>query len=276
MLIITVEGNLAPDVFNTNFRSMSSFAKAQKNMGRGLHRERSQPEERRHLGRLQKKVDYKKRSADFHKKVDRLRRLKQHAANKNPDEFYHKMISTKLRDGVHVNDQTVDTSTPEQDLIEKSQSHSYVVSKLTSESRKIDRLKNQLQFLDNDLTSGSLRPLSKHIVFVEDNEAVEEFEATSYFNTAERLIGRSFNRPKLDQLKSLVFDQASTTSVSQKMKSYRELEGRISRKKKLAVMESKMQQKKNLCDKYNRPIAKLAPETVNSAAVYKWSYKRRK
>merc|ERR1712226_144997 len=252
--------------------NMSSFAKAQKNMGRGLHRERDQPEERKHLGRLMKKIDYKKRSADFHKKVDRLRRLKQHAANKNPDEFYHKMVSVKLKNGLHVNDKTTDIATPEQGLIEKSQSHSYIVSKLTSESRKVDRLKNQLQFLND----GSEMKQCQHIVFVDNEKDIDNFDAASYFKTDEKLVSRTFNRPKVNQLKKLKFDATTPASVSERMKSYRELDNRMARKKKLSVMGSKMQQKKNLCDSYNRPIAKLASETADAPAVYKWSYKRRK
>ena len=253
---------------------MSSFAKAQKNMGRGSYRERSQPDARKHLGRLQKKVDYKKRSADYHSKSDKLKRLQQHAANKNPDEFYHKMISTKLKNGVHIKHISEDASTPEQDLIEKSQSHNYVVGKLTTESRKIDRLKNQLHFLNED--PEEIASHSKHIVFVDDEEQLSNFDAASYFNTAEELVGRKYNRPKLTQLKKFEFEKPRNSNVSEKMKKYQELQGRLARRQKLAVMESKMQQKKNLCDRYNKPIAKLAPETENTAAVYKWSYKRRK
>ncbi|EHA54433.1 hypothetical protein MCOR27_008952 [Pyricularia oryzae] len=57
------------------------------------HKERAQPLERKHLGLLEKHKDYSLRAKDFNKKKAYLKTLRQKAAERNEDEFYHKMLS---------------------------------------------------------------------------------------------------------------------------------------------------------------------------------------
>ncbi|KAG9249341.1 putative U3 small nucleolar RNA-associated protein 11 [Calycina marina] len=70
---------------------MSSMRNA---IQRRNHRERGQPEERAKWGLLEKHKDYSARARDFNVKKAKLKALKQKAAEKNPDEFYHGMLST--------------------------------------------------------------------------------------------------------------------------------------------------------------------------------------
>ena len=60
---------------------------------RKTHKERAQPSFRARYGLLEKKKDYKLRAIDYHRKEDKLKKLKTAAALKNPDEFYFKMIN---------------------------------------------------------------------------------------------------------------------------------------------------------------------------------------
>jgi U3 small nucleolar RNA-associated protein 11 len=74
------------------------MASAWKNaVQRREHRERPQPEERKHLGLLEKHKDYVKRARSFHRKQDRLTALKRRAEMKNTDEFYHKMHKLRTK-----------------------------------------------------------------------------------------------------------------------------------------------------------------------------------
>jgi U3 small nucleolar RNA-associated protein 11 len=60
------------------------------------YRERSQLENRKRLGLLEKKQDYKIRSDDFHKKEKRFKKIKEQIRTKNPEEFYFKMANSKM------------------------------------------------------------------------------------------------------------------------------------------------------------------------------------
>ncbi|KAK1861319.1 hypothetical protein I4F81_003903 [Pyropia yezoensis] len=59
------------------------------------HKERSQPAARaRKWSLLEKKKDYTLRARDYHSKQARLAVLRDKAAARNPDEFYHRMART--------------------------------------------------------------------------------------------------------------------------------------------------------------------------------------
>lgn len=76
------------------------FNKAHK-LAQRLHRERRQPEARKKLGYLEKKKDYKKRAQDHHAKAERIKKLKNKAQQRNPNEFHFHMINARVVDGVH-------------------------------------------------------------------------------------------------------------------------------------------------------------------------------
>ncbi|EDO03438.1 hypothetical protein SS1G_05919 [Sclerotinia sclerotiorum 1980 UF-70] len=70
--------------------------KASKSVRDGrTYKERSQPEERKRWGLLEKHKDYSARARDFNKKKAKLKALKQKVLEKNPDEFYFGMVNKK-------------------------------------------------------------------------------------------------------------------------------------------------------------------------------------
>jgi hypothetical protein len=72
------------------------------------HKERSQLSHRQRFGILEKHKDYVLRARDYHSKQDRIKRLRQKAAERNKDEFYFGMnrertqvyASSPLRQGI--------------------------------------------------------------------------------------------------------------------------------------------------------------------------------
>lgn len=66
------------------------------------HRERAQPTERQKWGILEKPKDYKLRAADHKLKRRKLKALQQKAAERNEDEFYFGMMSSKSQGGIKV------------------------------------------------------------------------------------------------------------------------------------------------------------------------------
>ena len=57
------------------------------------------------MGFLEKKKDYKKRALDHQRKEAKMKSLRKKAKERNPDEFYFKMVNTHLEDGEHVEEE---------------------------------------------------------------------------------------------------------------------------------------------------------------------------
>jgi len=203
---------------------MSSLRNAVKRI---THKERAQPQSRKHLGLLEKKGDYQQRSRDYHVKSDRLKSMRSKVANRNPDEYYHGMHNSKVdgpsgRDtGRHVKTDAGRVKEmekrglgPDAVRIMKDQDLAYIHMRRIMDDRKIDKLQASLHYLendgggggggDNDTTdpssslSANVKRLRKHTVFIEGGkEAVNNFNVAKHFNTLPELAGRAFNRPRV-------------------------------------------------------------------------------
>ena len=79
---------------------MSTWNALDKVIPKRKYRERSQPLNRQKRGLLEKKKDYKVRAEDYHRKEKKIQKLMTKARLRNPDEFYFKMVNTKME--VHI------------------------------------------------------------------------------------------------------------------------------------------------------------------------------
>ncbi|XP_075706643.1 putative U3 small nucleolar RNA-associated protein 11 [Rhinoderma darwinii] len=249
----------------------AAFRKALKSRQKN-HKERSQPGFRKNLGLLEKKKDYKQRADDYGKKRKYLNALRKKALEKNPDEFYFKMTSTKLQDGVHLEKQKPEEVTEEQLKIMRTQDIKYVEMKRVSEAKKIERLKSELHLLDAED-----KPKNTHTFFCETKKDVRNFDLAERLNTAPELVDRVYNRPTLETLHKQRVKGPTNMKVLKKLAKQRRqqydiLNQRIEREKKMFVITQKIQTRKDLMDK--REKVKVKKETVDSPAIYKFKKQR--
>lgn len=240
------------------------------------HRERSQPAARAKFGYLEKKKDYKERADDYHRKQNTIKALKRKALDKNPDEFYFNMVKTQKVDGVHEEREDAEPEvTDTQKKMMFSQDLRYVNMKRTAEQRKIEKLKASLHLLDSED-----KPQNKHIIFVDSEKDVKNFDAAKHFNTHPSLVGRTYNRPTLDMLQKKEMPGPTDPTemeelAKEKEKKYKELTKRIEREKELGIIAEKLDMKKHLMAKKEKK-KKVADETKSSAAQYRWCMVRKR
>ncbi|KAI0257151.1 u3 small nucleolar RNA-associated protein 11 [Lactifluus subvellereus] len=176
------------------------------------HKERSQLSHRQRFGILEKHKDYVLRARDYHSKQDRIKRLRQKAADRNKDEFYFGMNRQRTEGGVHVQDRGNASLPVDMVKILKTQDENYVRTMRAAGLKKIEKLRDQLTALadlltvheadDSDDDTGldeeeleilmeagiiarpfnarkrrSSRPPAKHIVFVENDEEARQYAA---------------------------------------------------------------------------------------------------
>lgn len=288
---------------------MSSLRNAVKRI---THKERGQPQNRKHLGHLEKKVDYKVRAKDYHRKEDKLNAMRTSAAMRNPDEFYFGMHNAEVRDGTHRKTQMAKQKEFEEKVgldtvrIMKNQDLSYIRMQKQQDSKKKERIQASLHFLSEERAAGAraskLKLSRQHTVFVESREDAEKFSVAEHFDTLPELAGRAFNRPRLSQLApannsdedanadlSIPRDSKPPTALpnatdrKQARKAarkiakaqasmYRELEARSERIRAMELAEAHLITEKLVASKGRKRKIKEAED--GKPAQYKWRRKR--
>lgn len=253
---------------------MSSWKKASKTYQK-THRERQQPEARKQLGLLEKKKDYKLRAQDRAEKQETIKLLRKRALNKNPDEFYHHMINSKIQSDEHHEKDKDEDLTLDQIKLMETQDKKYISMKRTIEANKIKRLQAHLH-----MTDVADRTKNKHVFFVDDAEEMKNFNLAERLNTHPALLSRKSNRIKLDDLDkmNLDIDEATIKKLNEEReKSYKELDKRIARERELAKIQRKMELK-NVSRKQRRTLKSkdLLEVTKSSNPIFKFKYERKK
>ena len=237
------------------------------------HRERSQLNDRKRLGLLEKHKDYQKRSQDYHKKQTTLKYLKAKAKQRNPDEYYHAMNKTRLgSDGLLIksrysNDQSSSLTNDQVKLL-KTQDVNYIRTLRLNEVAKINKLKNQLKFESK----------GNHKVFVDSKDELDSFDPLKFFNTTKDLLDRKENRLSLDQLSSLdsqeiirdpLLDLKKRQRISLKLAN--NIKRHIQRSNELLSLENKMNYNNELLK--NGPRKKIVKDGVRT---FKWKKQRKR
>nr|CAB3267226.1 probable U3 small nucleolar RNA-associated protein 11 [Phallusia mammillata] len=219
-----------------------SFIKAQKARQKP-HRERAQPSERESLGLLEKKKDYKKRAINYHNKEKKLKALRKKAQEKNPDEFYFKMVHKKLNDGLHWIDveRPEDTMTGAQKALLETQDMNYINWKLNIEKQKVAKLQKQI------IPDANAFPKKKHIIFVDKEK---------------------------DKPKHLINEQKLKLNDNESVK--RELMKRTRRVKELEAVSEKMFVRRIVSQDKTNDRTLVKKEDMSSGAIYKWKPMRKR
>ena len=160
--------------------------------------------------------------------------------------------------------------TPEQVKLLQTRDLNYVVHKRTAEKNKIERLKSGLHLLD------SSSPSNKHTFFVDSDREKREFDLAKRLGTHPGLVGRAYNRPRLEDLGKAGSLEGLEEAAGQAKVAYKELGQRIERERKLGVMQGKMEARRHLQNKKLKPSKVVKPETKDSAPILRWPTERKR
>ncbi|KAJ1894171.1 hypothetical protein LPJ66_005342 [Kickxella alabastrina] len=247
--------------------SMKKFAP------RREHKERGQIASRQKLGHLEKHKDYVLRARDYSDKQKQLKRLRERAAARNPDEFYFNMERSQMKNGQHIEERN-EVITPEMQRLMDTQDITYVRMQRDINRHKIERLQSEMHIVD---TTKNVHLGPRHTVFVDNEEEVRTFDAAKHFDTLPEFMNRKFNRPTLSVLEETDIARPSNkdlrAAASAREAKLRELKERLSREDHLKRTESEMAIRKALREKGKKK--KVGTDRLG-LAVYKWRAERKK
>eukprot|EP00331_Platyophrya_macrostoma_P013775 CAMPEP_0176418856 /NCGR_PEP_ID=MMETSP0127-20121128/7716_1 /TAXON_ID=938130 /ORGANISM="Platyophrya macrostoma, Strain WH" /LENGTH=252 /DNA_ID=CAMNT_0017799253 /DNA_START=25 /DNA_END=783 /DNA_ORIENTATION=+ len=237
---------------------MSTLASFKRAIPIRKYRERGQLERRKHLGLLEKKSDYKVRATDYHKKEDKLAKLRTQARLRNPDEFYFRMISSKIEDGKHVDYEKGDEEDEDPERkkelksIELTKGANMVKLQKYRDASKVQKMKAEMNMI-------GFEHENKHTIFVKSKEEFDNFDPAKHFNTLPELVDQKHNRVTVDMLENepLSGNLRESKKISEKVKqSYKKYADKIENAQKMEDYYLKLDYKKTLINGGKKKLKK--------------------
>lgn len=155
------------------------------------------------------------------------------------------MINSELKDGRHFDKKNPhDEHSEEQIKLLQSQDYKYILYKRTMELAKMQKLRSTLHLIDH-----SEKPKNKHIIFVDSNEDVDNFDWKSHAEGP--------------------FHSVEGGDVKGRQKAYRELKRREERARQLAIILEKMRLKIQVNVSFNFKLTEQI--TINNLSeIERW------
>jgi U3 small nucleolar RNA-associated protein 11 len=128
-----------------------------------------------------------------------LRALKAKAADRNPDEFSFKMMSTKAENGRKVGDRGNKALSMGAVKLLKTQDAGYVRTMLQATRKEREKLEDEVVLGKNSvrtLKEADGATTGSHMVFVDSVEEGKQFQPEEWFGTTAEGLSRVWNRPR--------------------------------------------------------------------------------
>lgn len=283
--------------------SSTSFKNA---IRRREHFERHQPAARANLGLLEKHKDYVQRARNYHDKEKRITELRKKAANRNPDEFYHGMMSSQTKKGIEAASRSrgkggntgggsdtferPTTLTADMLALLKTQDIGYIRTIKAAEVSKLEKAKSALHMKRNQ-GQGSRTVFNENGIAVnvngdnvgeeeeEDDEEEEEEVKESKSNLKrsrtpdEEMDGSQVL--KKSKIAKKMAAKAEKALRKANIRAYSEIEAKEERVKKLSSLELHMDLSRKLLTSRGKRV-KVADPEGDLPAVYRWKQERKR
>lgn len=231
------------------------------------YRERSQLESRKNKGFLEKKQDYKVRADDYHRKESRVKKLKESARLKNPDEFYFQMTNSKVIEG-----ENYSLPLKEEDLGKSQLKHQKLVN-LVNYRKSLHENATRKAKEDLAMMNIGIEKEFVHTIFVGSEAEAREFNPKEYFET--ELIDNVSNRIKNSQLgnfrRSLNEEEIKQVNAEKK-RNYQRLIEKTENLNSLSKISSTLEYQKHLL----KPGKKRKMDDVEGIYKYRFFSERKK
>ncbi|KAI5287418.1 hypothetical protein KEM52_001589 [Ascosphaera acerosa] len=281
---------------------MSSLRNA---VQRRNHRERAQPEARRKWGLLEKHKDYSLRAKDYNAKKAQLKRLREKARDRNPDEFAFGMVSAKSsKQGRHGARDPNATLSHEAVKLLKTQDAGYLrtvgekirrrLVQLEAEAKLQEGMQKALQ-AESGIDTAVLQHKSKRVFVDDEREITEEdgedaysdegdFMSDGEADSGDAAAGYDFSAPPRqtpDEPKQTLtkkqqerLEQAQKDQIARRRAKKRTQESRL---RQIEVLRKQLQDIKAAEDELDLQRAKMSNSVggVNKNGV-KWKVRERK